>query len=105
MTPAARLEAADDDRHRLVGDLDFGSARAVHAAGLSVIARSRAGARLVVDCAGLTRADSAALAVMLDWLAAARRAGRALTFERLPESLVATARISEVDELLVRGVA
>jgi phospholipid transport system transporter-binding protein len=49
-------------------------------------------------------ADSAGLAVLLDWLSAAKRAGRSLRYAHLPEDLVALARISEVDELLARGV-
>jgi len=56
--------------------------------------------RFVIDCAGVKRADSAGLAVLLDWLAWARRKSRPLSFENLPQSLVAIAKISEVDGLL-----
>jgi phospholipid transport system transporter-binding protein len=49
-------------------------------------------------------ADSAGLAVLLDWLSAAKSAGRSLRYAHLPQELVALARISEVDELLARGV-
>ena len=55
---------------------------------------------LVINCSGVTRADSAGLAVLLDWLAWGRRKSRAVTLENLPASLVAIARISEVDGLL-----
>jgi phospholipid transport system transporter-binding protein len=58
-----------------------------------------------VDCAGVTRADSAGLAVLLDWLAWGRRKSRALSLTNLPESLIAIARISEVDELLQPAAA
>jgi phospholipid transport system transporter-binding protein len=49
-------------------------------------------------------ADSAGLAVLLDWLSAAKAAGRKLRYTHLPKDVVALARISEVDELLARGV-
>ena len=60
--------------------------------------------RLEIDCAGLGTTDSAGLAVMLDWLAAAKLAGRSLQFLALPQGLAALARISDVEELLLRGV-
>ena len=57
-----------------------------------------------VDCSGLTRADSAGVAVLLDWLAEAKRNARHLRYEGLPDSVRAIARISEVDDLLESGV-
>jgi len=67
--------------------------------GLLVLEGSRA-TKLVIDCGGVTRADSAGLAVLLDWLAWGRRKSRTVTLENLPAPLVAIARISEVDGLL-----
>jgi phospholipid transport system transporter-binding protein len=81
------------------GELTFATARDARQLGVLVLESSRA-ERIVVDCSGVTRADSAGLAVLLDWLAWARRKSRVLTLEHLPESLVAIARISEVDGLL-----
>jgi phospholipid transport system transporter-binding protein len=57
-----------------------------------------------IDCGAVSLADSAGLAVLLDWLSAAKGAGQTLRYTHLPEDLVALARISEVDELLTRGV-
>jgi len=54
----------------------------------------------IVDCSGVARADSAGLAVLLDWLAWGRRKSKPVTYENLPASLVAIAKISEVDGLL-----
>jgi phospholipid transport system transporter-binding protein len=81
------------------GELTFATAREARQLGLLVLDGSRAD-RIVVDCAGVRRADSAGLAVLLDWLAWSRRRSRPLALENLPASLVAIARISEVDELL-----
>jgi phospholipid transport system transporter-binding protein len=64
-----------------------------------VLEASRA-TSLVIDCAGVSRADSAGLAVLLDWLGWARRKSRTIRPENLPQSLVAIAKISEVDGLL-----
>jgi phospholipid transport system transporter-binding protein len=57
-----------------------------------------------MDCSGIVASDSAGLTVLLDWLAHAKREGRSLRFTNLPAELLAIARISEVDELLQRGV-
>jgi phospholipid transport system transporter-binding protein len=56
--------------------------------------------RILVDCSGVTRADSAGLAVLLEWLAWSRRNTRPILLQSLPATLVAIARISEVDGLL-----
>jgi phospholipid transport system transporter-binding protein len=86
-------------RITVTGELTFASAREARQLGLLVLEGSRAD-RIVVDCTGVTRADSAGLAVLLDWLAWGRRKSRAVSLENLPPSLVAIARISEVDGLL-----
>jgi phospholipid transport system transporter-binding protein len=85
----------------VTGELTFATARDARQLGLLVLESSRA-ERLVVDCSGVTRADSAGLAVLLDWLAWGRRKSRTIELENLPASLVAIARISEVDGLLTK---
>lgn len=90
-------------RLALRGDLDFSSACAAHEAGLARFAVD--GARdWTVDLGGLETANSAAVAVLLEWLATVHRAGGHLRFEGLPDRLRAIAEISEVDELLDAGV-
>jgi phospholipid transport system transporter-binding protein len=59
---------------------------------------------LEADCSGIAVSDSAGLTVLLDWLGHAKREGRSLRFANLPAGVLAIARISEVDELLQRGV-
>ncbi|HEY8510199.1 MAG TPA: STAS domain-containing protein, partial [Steroidobacteraceae bacterium] len=56
-----------------------------------------------VDCSGVGAADSAGLAVLLDWLAFAKSRGRHIHYVGLPEELLALARISEVEDLLKQG--
>lgn len=86
-------------RVTVTGELTFASAREARQIGILVLESSRAD-RIAIDCAGVTRADSAGLAVLLDWLAWGRRKSHAVTLENLPPSLVAIAKISEVDGLL-----
>lgn len=104
MSTTPTISESGDGRIAVTGELTFATAREARQVGLLALEGSRA-ERIVVDCAGVTRADSAGLAVLLDWLAWGRRKSRAVSLTNLPESLVAIARISEVDELLLPGAA
>lgn len=97
LTPAAAGRCAAQ------GELTFATARLARQQGLAVLRGADAGP-LEIDCSAVSLADSAGLAVLLDWLGAAKAAGRKLRYTHLPEDVVALARISEVDELLAQGV-
>jgi phospholipid transport system transporter-binding protein len=96
-----RLGAAGNGRFTAEGPLTFASARAARQLGLEALAGADS---LEIDCQGITNCDSAGLAVMLDWLALAKSRGRSLAFRHLPPGVAALGRISEVIELLERGV-
>ena len=93
------ITEGDAGRIAVTGELTFGTARDARTLGILVLEGSRA-ERIVIDCQGVSRADSAGLAVLLDWLAWGRKRTRPVSLENLPESLLAIARISEVDTLL-----
>jgi phospholipid transport system transporter-binding protein len=97
-----RLVAGADGRLAAEGPLTFANAR--HARQLGLEALNGSAGQVEIDCQGVTASDSAGLAVLLDWLAVARANGRALRYLHLPAGLSALGRISEVTELLERGV-
>jgi phospholipid transport system transporter-binding protein len=98
-----RLAAGADGRLTAEGPLTFASAREARELGLDALEGATTG-RLEIDCQGITSSDSAGLAVLLDWLAVAKAQGRPLAFTHLPAGIAALGRISEVSELLERGV-
>jgi phospholipid transport system transporter-binding protein len=53
-----------------------------------------------LDLAGVSKADSAALAMLVVWAAQAQRRGNTLTYRRVPEGLRALATSCAVDTLL-----
>ena len=53
-----------------------------------------------VDFSGVSDADSAGLALLLEWVSWARSARREMRFFDIPSQIQAVARISEVDEFL-----
>jgi phospholipid transport system transporter-binding protein len=79
--------------------LTFQTARSVSDAGIECFA-SDASPVIVVDCAGVPNADSAGLAVLIEWRRWAHQRGRHLRFENLPAQISAIARLSEVSEVL-----
>jgi len=97
------LAPSADGHFAAAGPLTFATARRAREIGLRCLAQAPQGA-LEIDCADVKPSDSAGLAVLLDWLGAAKRAGRTLRYTRLPEELTALGHISEVDDLLTRGV-
>ena len=86
------------------GALTFNTARRARDTGLRYFRASEV-PEIEVSCAGVTQVDSAGLAVLLDWLAFAKSNHRGMRFKDLPGSLLAIARISEVESLLEEGVA
>jgi phospholipid transport system transporter-binding protein len=104
--PAAagfRLEGAGEGRLAAHGPLTFASARAARALGLAALNDGGRGP-LEIDCQGVESTDSAGLAVLIDWLGAARVTGRSLRYRGLPADLSALARISQIEEFLAKGV-
>ena len=78
------------------GELTMVSAPAVLEDGRRL---ARAG-DLVVDFAGVTVADSAALALLRDWMRCAREAGNRLAVRSLPAGMASLAALYDIDALL-----
>lgn len=97
---------AGPDRLAVSGSLTFQTARRAYEAGCSLLAAAGGGSAagpVQIDCAGVTESDSAGLAVLIEWLAAATRLGRHVHYQNLPEGIRATAQISDVTSLLESG--
>lgn len=101
--PEAPFELVSTDGARFAarGALTFATARQACALGEQTLAGA---ANAAIDCSGISSSDSAGLAVLLQWLGAARNAGRHLRYANLPTGLAALAEISEVTQLLGSGV-
>jgi len=100
---AFRLVAAGDGRFSADGPLTFATARRARDVGARLVTGVDS-ASLEIDCAAVIASDSAGLAVLIDLLGTAKRAGRRLRYAQLPPGLNALASISDVEELLTRGV-
>ena len=94
---AGRLAAAGDGRFELSGELGFDDAARLLAEGDSAFGSLQ---EAEVDLSGVGRADSAGLALLLEWSVAAAAAGRSLRYRNIPSAIASLAGISDVAELL-----
>lgn len=94
---SANLEALGNGRFRVSGVLDAATTPALLKEGLDRFAQEQS---IDVDFAPVTESDSAGLALLIEWMRAARRQRQKLRFSNVPPQVAALARISEVDDLL-----
>lgn len=63
----------------------------------------QSGSNLVFDFSATEECDSAAVALLVEWWRQAQQAGCTIRFQSVPGSLLAIARLSEVEHLLPLG--
>ena len=95
--PACRLEQREPGHWALAGDLGLETAAGILAQGESAFSGV---ARADVDLSRVTDADSAGLAVLIEWVRGACGSGRSITYHGLPPRLAELARIGGVADLL-----
>jgi phospholipid transport system transporter-binding protein len=101
---AALVTIAAPGRVVVSSPLTFQTARRACEAGIECFTRD-GGSQIVVDCAGAAPADSAGLAVLIEWRRWATQHGCHLTFANLPVQISAIAHLSEVTAVLADAVA
>lgn len=97
---AAGIRRGPDGRLVLDGELSF-----VTVARLFVDARQLLGEAedIRIDLQGISRSDSAGLALLVEWMRSARRLGKPIQFLNIPQQMLAIARVSGLDEILPLG--
>jgi len=92
------LSRSAPDRLVASGALGFETAARALRDGTALIAGQGS---QVVDLGGITEGDSAGLAVLVEWLATAQARGVVLRYENVPAQMLAVAKISDLDGLLL----
>lgn len=82
------------------GAMSYESAGHALREGLALIPR---GGECTIDLSQVTEADSAGLAVLVEWLATARARNTKIRYQAIPAQILAVARISDLAELLTDG--
>ena len=91
------IETVAPGRLAVRGELDFDTAPAALTRGLALLGSA---AECEIDLSALSSGDSAGLAVLIEWLASARRRGAKLRYTGVPAQMRAIARISDLEDLL-----
>lgn len=100
MAAEFELEDRGDGHFALSGEMTFDTAERILAASEDPFEEHT---RIEVDLSGVTRSDSAGLALLLEWITWANHTVREIRFTGMPERIIAIAKTTEVDELLTRG--
>ncbi|MCC7462298.1 MAG: STAS domain-containing protein [Gammaproteobacteria bacterium] len=95
------LKQAAAGVYRLESELTFATVADLRSQGMVALAAAGSTGSVIFDLDAVRQVDSAGLALLVDWLAAARAAGARLCFTGLSSGLRALARLSDVEDLLV----
>lgn len=93
----AVIQRAPDGRLLVSGELDFTTVTRLNGEALKLLEESDT---IRVDLHGIVRSDSAGLALLVEWMRAARRLDKPIQFLNIPQQMLAIARVSGLDEVL-----
>ncbi len=86
--------------YQVQGAMTFATARGLLEQSKALFGRQE---QVEVDLSGVTRADSAGLALVLEWMAEAEQRGATLQLIGMPESLQAVARLCQIEKLFAQA--
>jgi len=93
----AQLVEDDHGNWLLQGELGFASVTSVlQHAGMNMLGKEQ----VTVDLRGVTRSDSAGLALLVEWLRESEIAGNTIKFVNVPAQLLSIARVCGLEDIL-----
>lgn len=98
MTDRCTVEVGTNGCARLIGPLTFETVPAVYKETEKLFHGKNPASS--IDLAGVSEADSAGLALLLEWQALQQQASTGLEITHAPDSLMSLAKLCEADELM-----
>ncbi len=98
MAATAMLSPQPDGSVKIVGDLTVATVPLLYRSGRYLV--ENADTVLQMELSEVCQADSAGLALLIDWLAMAQQGGKGVRYVNLPPTLQSLAQLSEVEGLL-----
>jgi len=92
------LAQTDDGRVHLTGELSFQTVPGFFAANQDIFDNDND--ELYIDLDGITRADSAGIALLIEWQRQAFSKKKTISFHNIPTQLLSIARLSGVETIL-----
>jgi phospholipid transport system transporter-binding protein len=96
----AKLVQQSPGRYAVQGDMSFATVSDLLEHGRSLF---NGGTEIEVDLSGVNHADSAGLALLIEWLRNAKSRDIKIKYLSMPLQLTALAEISEIKDLFGRG--
>ena len=97
MAEPVKFEDVGGGRFRVEGRLGFDTVTGALDASRKLFADYHS---IELDLSGITAADSAGVALLIEWVGRARQSKCLLHFRHVPEQVMAIARISDVENML-----
>jgi phospholipid transport system transporter-binding protein len=97
-----RIEETGHGSWMVAGDLNFATVPTL-TGGLDIKSADRA--RISIDLAGVTRSDSAGLALLIEWLRESEKLDKTITFLNMPAQMQSIARVCGLDGILPADTA
>ncbi len=94
------MTAASATVHAISGPLTFDSVPAIYAASRAWFSGASG---MTIDLAQVSTADSAGLALLIEWLRSARLAGAPLRFANIPSQMQELIRVNGLQDTLTNG--
>ena len=92
-----RIEESGHGSWILAGDLNFSTVPGLMGA-MDIGSADRN--RISIDLAGVTRSDSAGLALLIEWLRESEQLGKTITFLNMPAQMQSIARVCGLEGIL-----
>ncbi len=93
----AKIDKDEESRFRVSGDMTFATTRKLLADSKELFKEAK---QLNLNLADVDHADSAGLALLLEWIAEAKQMGGEISIEGMPESLLAIAKMCKMEDTL-----
>ncbi len=95
--PSASIELIEDGRLRVSGELSFKTVPALVANNKDFLSN---GNSIDIDLSDVSRADSAGVALLIEWQRQAQKQNKSICFINIPSQMLAIVHLSGVDDLL-----
>ena len=92
-----QLKPSADGRLQLTGELNFKTVPPLAVNSKNLFDNNN---HLNVDLDGVSRADSAGVALLIEWQRRAKKQNKSISFQNIPSQMLSIAKLSGVDELL-----
>lgn len=97
MSSECIIESTEPEQFVLRGELTFATVMGLSRSSSAQLWQDGA---VTLDLAGVTRTDSAGLALLVEWIRIARRKGKSIQFRNIPEQMMAVAQVAGIADLL-----